>query len=87
MFLTNTAFREPYGTNGPVTIWLNLESKDQVDELHQRLARTKAKILSERKTSPGTCANSGLPIPTAIGFACLTISPGSLEPAEAGWRA
>jgi predicted lactoylglutathione lyase len=40
MFLTNAAFREIYGPKSPVTVWLNLNSKREVDEL---FARWKAK--------------------------------------------
>ncbi len=33
MFLTNALFRDYYGTRGPVMIWLNLDSKEDVNEL------------------------------------------------------
>ena len=52
LFLTNTVFREPYGTSGPVTIWLNLESKDQIDELYQQWTKTEARILSPPEDKP-----------------------------------
>jgi hypothetical protein len=32
MFLTNPAFREMYGNVGPVLVWLNLSSREQVNE-------------------------------------------------------
>ena len=35
-FLTNVPFRRPFGTAGPVTIWLNLNNKAEVDELFER---------------------------------------------------
>src|SRR5205085_7941469 len=35
MFLTNAPFRQSYGTAGAVMVWLNLGSKDEVDELYQ----------------------------------------------------
>src|SRR5215467_10224897 len=34
MFLTNGSFREHYGNTGPVLIWLNLDSKEAVNELY-----------------------------------------------------
>jgi uncharacterized glyoxalase superfamily protein PhnB len=52
MFLTNTSFREQYGTTGPVVIWLNLDSKREVDELYQRWRETGARILAERQDKP-----------------------------------
>jgi hypothetical protein len=33
MFLTSRAFREPYGNSAPVLVWLNLNSKQEVDDL------------------------------------------------------
>ena len=32
-FITNRSFRESYGNIGPTLFWLNLDSKDEVDEL------------------------------------------------------
>jgi uncharacterized glyoxalase superfamily protein PhnB len=52
MFLTNAAFREPYGTAGPATIWLNLNSKGQVDELYGRWKQAGAKIVDEPDDKP-----------------------------------
>jgi uncharacterized glyoxalase superfamily protein PhnB len=52
MFLTNAPFREPYGTKEKVTIWLNLNSKREVDELYQRWRNAGAKILSEPEDKP-----------------------------------
>jgi predicted lactoylglutathione lyase len=34
MFLTNRAFREHYGNTAPVLVWLNLNSKQEVDDLY-----------------------------------------------------
>src|SRR3954469_9685238 len=36
MFLTNEPFRASYGTGGPVMVWLNVNSKQEVDELYDR---------------------------------------------------
>jgi hypothetical protein len=33
MFLTNPAFREMYGNAAPVLVWLDLSSREQVNEL------------------------------------------------------
>jgi uncharacterized glyoxalase superfamily protein PhnB len=35
MFLTDRDFRQHHGNGPPVMIWLNLESKEDVDELYQ----------------------------------------------------
>src|SRR5258708_36862943 len=47
MFLTNTGFHRHYGTGGPVMVWLNLESKAEVDELYRRWQEAGAKVLAE----------------------------------------
>jgi len=52
VFLTNTAFREHRGNNTPVVIWLNLNSRSEVDELHQRWQSSGAKILSAPEDKP-----------------------------------
>jgi predicted lactoylglutathione lyase len=52
MFLTNAPFREQYGTAGSVMIWLNLDSKHEVDELYQRWREAGARILAEPEDKP-----------------------------------
>jgi predicted lactoylglutathione lyase len=47
MFLTNPPFRRNYATGGPVVVWLNLNSKEEVDELYCRWQQAGAKIVSE----------------------------------------
>jgi len=50
MFLTNAKFRQE--RNGAVVVWLNLESKQEVDELHQRWRQAGAKIVAEPEDKP-----------------------------------
>lgn len=52
MFLTNAAFREHYGNSGPVVIWLNLDSKEAVDALHELWRENEAKIVSPPESKP-----------------------------------
>lgn len=52
MFLTNASFRQHYGTGERVTIWLNLESKQEVDELYHRWREAGAKVLAEPEDKP-----------------------------------
>jgi len=52
MFLTNPGFREPHGNTGPVLIWLNLNSKAEVDDLYDLWKNSQAKILSEPEDKP-----------------------------------
>lgn len=52
MFLTDRAFREQHGNAAPVMIWLNLESKDEVDELHERWKAAEASIISPPESKP-----------------------------------
>ena len=58
MFLTNAQFREKYGTTGPAMIWLNLDGKEEVDQLYRRWQQAGAKISPSRRISRGACANS-----------------------------
>jgi predicted lactoylglutathione lyase len=46
MFLTDNDFRERYRNAGPVLVWLNLDSREQVDELHKLWSANQAKIVS-----------------------------------------
>jgi uncharacterized glyoxalase superfamily protein PhnB len=52
MFLTNTQFRQAYGNGDRIVIWLNLNSRDEVDELYSRWRESGAKILSEPEDKP-----------------------------------
>lgn len=52
MFLTNRAFREQYGNVGPVLIWLNLDSREEVNELHALWSGSQAKIISPPESKP-----------------------------------
>jgi uncharacterized glyoxalase superfamily protein PhnB len=52
MFLANAPFRQSYATAGPVMIWLNLESKEEVDELYRRWQQAGAKIVSQPEDKP-----------------------------------
>lgn len=52
IFLTNGAFREQYGNTGPVLIWLNLNSKKEVDELYEEWSSRGARIVSKPESKP-----------------------------------
>ena len=52
IFLTNRAFREQYGNAGPVLIWLNLNSKTEVDELYKAWSRCGARIVRKPESKP-----------------------------------
>jgi uncharacterized glyoxalase superfamily protein PhnB len=52
IFLTNHAFREQYGNTAPVLIWLNLNSKKEVDDLHETWSRGEARIMSKPESKP-----------------------------------
>lgn len=52
MFLTNSAFRTQHGNTAPVIIWLNLNSKEEVDELHRIWNAAGAKIISSPESKP-----------------------------------
>jgi predicted lactoylglutathione lyase len=52
MFLTNGAFREHYANSGPVLIWLNLDSKEEVNELYDLWGKSHAKMVSAPESKP-----------------------------------
>lgn len=46
LFLTDAEFRQHYGNTGSIVIWLNLDSKDAVDALHEVWRGMQATIVS-----------------------------------------
>ena len=46
MFLTDRDFRVHHGNAPPVMVWLNLESKEEVDELYEIWKASNARIIS-----------------------------------------
>jgi predicted lactoylglutathione lyase len=52
IFLTNPAFREQHRNAGPVLIWLNLNSRKEVDDLHEAWSRSETRILSKPEAKP-----------------------------------
>ena len=52
MFLANSDYRKGYGNVGPVLTWLNLNSKEEVDDLYQLWSAGKAKLLCVPESKP-----------------------------------
>jgi uncharacterized glyoxalase superfamily protein PhnB len=52
MFLTNTDFRQRYGTIGPIVVWLNLASRAAVDELYRDWRNSRAELVSAPEDKP-----------------------------------
>jgi len=52
MFLANSDYRKKYGNTGPVLTWLNLESKEAVDDLYRIWSASKAKLISAPESKP-----------------------------------
>src|SRR5687768_4571141 len=52
LFLTDRDFRAHHGNASPVLIWINLNSKDEVDELHQIWNAGGATIISSPESKP-----------------------------------
>jgi hypothetical protein len=52
LFLTDTAFRTGGVARVPVVIWINLNSKAEVDALHQAWGASGARILSPPESKP-----------------------------------
>jgi uncharacterized glyoxalase superfamily protein PhnB len=52
IFLTDREFRAPHDNAAPVVIWLNLNSKDEVDELYAIWNDGGARIISPPESKP-----------------------------------
>ena len=52
MFLTDSAFRAHHGNAAPVLIWLNLDSKEEVEELYKTWKASEAKLISAPESKP-----------------------------------
>jgi predicted lactoylglutathione lyase len=52
MFLTDEAFRAHYRNVPPVMVWLNVESKEEVNELYEIWNTSQAKIVSPPESKP-----------------------------------
>ncbi len=52
MFLADDAFRARYRNVGPALVWLNLDSKEQVNELYELWSASQAKIVSPPDSKP-----------------------------------
>jgi uncharacterized glyoxalase superfamily protein PhnB len=52
MFLTDPDFRAHHGNAAPVVIWLNLHSKEEVDELYAIWKAAEARIISPPESKP-----------------------------------
>ena len=52
MFLASPDFRKHYGNAAPVLIWLNLGSKEEVDELHELWRSSQARLISKPESKP-----------------------------------
>jgi uncharacterized glyoxalase superfamily protein PhnB len=52
IFLANQAYRKRYGNIGPVLTWLNLDSKEEVDQLYELWSSSEAKLVSKPESKP-----------------------------------
>jgi hypothetical protein len=84
MFLTNRAFRKHYGNAPPVLIWLNLDSKQEVDDLHEAWSRCQPRIVSRPESKPGSVASS--PQQTLVATCCAFSTTSRGKPAEGELR-
>src|SRR5688572_27257395 len=53
MFLANKQYRKTYGNVGPTVTWLNLESREEVDQLYRVWSASKAKLMSAPESKLG----------------------------------
>jgi uncharacterized glyoxalase superfamily protein PhnB len=52
MFVTDRDFRAHHGNSGPVVVWLNLNSKAEVDELYDIWSAAEGTIISPPESKP-----------------------------------
>ena len=52
MFLASSEFRKGYGNVGPTLTWLNLDSKEEVNELYRVWSASNAKLISSPESKP-----------------------------------
>ena len=52
LFLANERYRQEYGNVGPMMIWLNLDSNEEVDELYRAWSSSRARLLSAPESRP-----------------------------------
>lgn len=52
MFLANSDYRKERRNVGPVLIWLNLQSKDEVNDLYRLWSSSKATLISAPESKP-----------------------------------
>ena len=52
MFLADREFRKDYGNVGPTLTWLNLDSKEEVDDLYRAWSDSNAKLTSAPESKP-----------------------------------
>jgi uncharacterized glyoxalase superfamily protein PhnB len=52
MFLASEQFRKGYGNAGPTLTWLNLNSKEEVDELYRDWSARNATLISAPESKP-----------------------------------
>jgi len=53
LFLASRRYREERGNAGPALTWLNLESREQVDELYRAWHGRHARVMSAPESKPG----------------------------------
>jgi catechol 2,3-dioxygenase-like lactoylglutathione lyase family enzyme len=52
MFLASAEYRKGYGNVGPVLTWLNLDSREDVDDLYRLWRSRSARLLSAPESKP-----------------------------------
>ena len=52
IFLADREYRKEYGNVGPTLTWLNLDNKEEVDELYRAWSASRAKLMSAPESKP-----------------------------------
>jgi uncharacterized glyoxalase superfamily protein PhnB len=86
MFLADQEHRKEYGNVGPTLIWLNLKSKEEVDQLYRVWNASNARLMSAPESKPWglhefTAADlDGNLFRVFYDFATLAAQPNAPEP-------
>jgi uncharacterized glyoxalase superfamily protein PhnB len=52
IFLADQQYRQGYGNAGPTLTWLNLQSREDVDELYRAWSASEARLMSTPESKP-----------------------------------
>ena len=52
LFLASATYRQDRGNGAPIVVWLNVNSKDEVNDLYNVWSKSNARLISEPESKP-----------------------------------